>query len=273
MNQPSPPVNPPSQNTALVLEFRCLYTHDVRRKAQKRWHDGKIRFHTFNRRVMVYDETFNFISDVHWQERGEFGEGELLRLDRGGIEVEVQECIGKKEQDLTELLDKRAKDRKERVAAKAAPTRPQAQFVGVIPTPSGELMKPRPLNAVIGTPTGHYGRAMIPNVSPFEQKQQRSRGENISDRPVKRQKRESMVTSGGYAQSLMGASLSLGSQKPAGTATIRYEPFRSSIQRPQIHLSDATENQEGLFGNLRNGISATAHEKVAIAIPKKKIHR
>jgi len=44
----------PTQNTAPVLEFQCLFTFDLRRK-QKRWQDGFLRFHTFNKRIMVYD--------------------------------------------------------------------------------------------------------------------------------------------------------------------------------------------------------------------------
>jgi hypothetical protein len=59
---------PPSQNTAPVLEFNCLYTHDIRRK-QKRWQDGFLRFHTFNKRVMVYDVPRNFIGDMHRKAR------------------------------------------------------------------------------------------------------------------------------------------------------------------------------------------------------------
>ena len=40
------------QHTALILKFNCLFTHDMTRK-QKRWHDGTLCFHTFNKRIMV----------------------------------------------------------------------------------------------------------------------------------------------------------------------------------------------------------------------------
>src|SRR6266536_4326989 len=79
---------PQTQNTAPVLEFRCLYTQDLRRK-QKRWQDGRLKFHTFNKRAMVYDERSNFVGDTHWREDSEFNEGEELELERGGILVEV----------------------------------------------------------------------------------------------------------------------------------------------------------------------------------------
>ena len=278
MNQPSSLVVPASQNTAPVLEFRCLYTQDIRRKAQKRWQDGRLKFHTFNKRVMVYDERSNFIGDMHWQRDWVFGEGEDLRLERGGVEVQVCECIGKKEQDLTELLDKRVKDRVERVAAKTAnatPTRLQGHTIRApIDTPSAELPRPKTLTAVIGTPTGHYGRAMVPNVSPFEQRQQSNQDEHINERAAKRQKRtEPITTSGGYAQSLIGASLNLGSQKPRGIATIRYEPFRSSIQRSKNECAITTATGERESGINPENIPTELPEVNVNRVQRKKLYR
>lgn len=73
---------PTTQNTAPVLSFNCLYTHDLRRKA-KRWQDGFLRFHTFNKRVMVYDVPRNFIGDTHWRESQEIQDGDELQLEKG----------------------------------------------------------------------------------------------------------------------------------------------------------------------------------------------
>ncbi|KAJ3953442.1 hypothetical protein N0V92_010096 [Colletotrichum tropicale] len=95
--------------SAPVHEFICLFTHDLKRK-QKRWQDGRLKFHTFNKRIMVYDERGNFIGDMHWNEDFAFGEGEEFNLERGAVIVQVAECIGTKDQDLTDLLDKRARD-------------------------------------------------------------------------------------------------------------------------------------------------------------------
>ncbi|KAG4438334.1 hypothetical protein IFR05_006178 [Cadophora sp. M221] len=219
---------PHSQNTAPVLEFRCLYTADIRRK-QKRWQDGRLKFHTFNKRVMVYDEKSNFVGDTHWKGGLDFEEGEELELERGGILVEVGECIGKRDQDLTELVDKRVKEREERAAAKvanASPTFPRVQG-----TPSGSAhLRPKPLNAML-TPTGHYGRAFVPNTSPFEERQATNRNEN--EPPAKRRKQNDTTSSrNGYAQNLMGATLSLSSSKPSSTPTIRYEPFKARPVQP-----------------------------------------
>lgn len=99
---------PHTQNTAPVLEFRCLFTQDLRRK-QKRWQDGRLKFHTFNKRIMVYDDRSNFVGDTHWREDSDFAEGEELELERSGTLVEVGECVGRRDQDLTELVDKRVK--------------------------------------------------------------------------------------------------------------------------------------------------------------------
>jgi Protein of unknown function (DUF2439) len=73
---------PQSQNTAPVHEYRCLYSHDIRRK-QKRWQDGFVKFHTFNKRVMVYDEGRNFLGDTHWKEQEEPQTDDEVTLDIG----------------------------------------------------------------------------------------------------------------------------------------------------------------------------------------------
>ncbi len=97
----------PTQNTALVHEFRCLFTHDGHKKAKK-WHDGSVRFHTFNRRAMVYDDGKNYIGDYHYGHE-EFAEGVELRLDRGAL-VEVGERLGETQTDVSSILDRRKDD-------------------------------------------------------------------------------------------------------------------------------------------------------------------
>ena len=66
---------------------------------------------------MVYDERSNFVGDTHWREDTTFDEGEELELERGGIMVEVGECVGTREQDLSELVDKRVKEREGKIEA------------------------------------------------------------------------------------------------------------------------------------------------------------
>lgn len=249
MSSPPGLAVPHTQNTAPVLEFHCLYTQDLRRK-QKRWQDGRLKFHTFNKRVMVYDERSNFVGDAHWREDSEFDEGEELQLERGGFLVEVGECVGKRDQDLSELVDKRVKERVERAAAKGAITSsagPRASLPRPqLSTPSGaQCLRPKPLNAVIGTPTGHYGRAMVSILSPFEQKHINDQHESGNGRPAKRQKHNDTPSKSGYAQNLMGATLALGSTKPINSQAIRYEPLRASISRPQSMTIDLTHEEDG----------------------------
>ena len=249
---------PQTQNTAPVLEFRCLYTSDLRRK-QKRWQDGRLKFHTFNKRVMVYDERSNFVGDTHWREDATFDEGEEFELERGGILVEVGECVGKRDQDLSELVDKRVKEREERAAAKGAaatPSRPHASLIRTSQATPGPLQH-KPLNVLLAT-TGHYGRAVIPQTSPFEEKQRLINGNQDGvgkERPAKRRKpSEDAPSKSGYAQNLMGATLSLASSRPLSTATIFYEPVIArpnawEIPTPTIDLTgDQDEDDEKGIG-------------------------
>ncbi|TVY41520.1 Uncharacterized protein LOCC1_G006514 [Lachnellula occidentalis] len=253
---------PQTQNTAPVLEFRCLYTQQIRQKV-KRWQDGRLKYHTFNKRVMVYDERSNFVGDTHWQEDTELEEGEELELERNGFLVQVADFIGKRDQDLTEIVDKRIKEKEERAAAKlaASPAVGRAHEFGT-PVP---CLTPKPLNTLL-TPTGHYGRAVVSSNSPFEERQHQNGrgGGSENEPPAKRRKQnESSQSKNGYAQNLMGASLTLASSKPPGTASIRYEPFKtkpSISQRPQMTI-DLTSDDDGELGPIRS-IKSGARESV-----------
>ncbi|KXH27078.1 hypothetical protein CNYM01_12168 [Colletotrichum nymphaeae SA-01] len=211
---------------APVLEYICLFTHDLKRK-QKRWQDGRLKFHTFNKRIMAYDERGNFIGDMHWREDFDFGEGEEFNLERGAVIVQVAECIGSKDQDLTELLDKRAKEVEQRHARSAAnttnqphpPTRPSVQH------PQAQYRQ-RHLSDVFTTPRGPQGRAVIPTTSPYEDRvmaQQSSSPQDETQRPIKRRRREvSPPSKSGYAQNLFGATLNLSSW--SASAPVRSQP-------------------------------------------------
>ena len=161
---------PPTQNTAPVIEHRCLYTYDLKRKA-KRWQDGILRFHTFNKRVMVYDVPRNYIGDTHWRDSNPVQDGDELELDRPVL-VQVADQIGSVEQDLTEILEKRGRN-------KPAP-RPEASDNGSSPpalstnhsetnfAPRLSPLQPKSLNALLGKPRGKLGRASLPMKSPYE---------------------------------------------------------------------------------------------------------
>ena len=229
-------------SSAAVLEFMCLFTHDLRRK-QKRWQDGRLKYHTFNRRVMVYDDRGNFVGDMHWTRDWEFDEGEEVELERGGIIVQVSECVGQQKQDLSELLDKRAKEKEERQAKLASrPIHPAIANSPVMTTPRVRphqdqfQNRHRPLLSVIGTPTGHHGRAVVPTESPFEQRQHANETPDSGSRPSKRPRYEDTPPSKlGYAQALFGASLTL-SGMPMSSAPTR-RPVAASNRPRRISSS------------------------------------
>jgi len=234
-------------STAPVLEFACLFSHDLKRK-QKRWQDGRLKYHTYNRRVMVYDERGYHVGDVHWRHDYELDEGEEIQLERGVL-VQVSECVARHDQDLSELVDKRLHEREERQRQAAARTpRPMAGAVAR-PQPDHFQAGHRPLHAVIGTPTGHHGRALVPKESPFETRQQE--GERCGEaeaRPARRARRSSPPASKrGYAQSLFGAQLTLSCQPPSSLPP-RYQlggsqPRTDAVGRQGAGVSTLSNNQ------------------------------
>lgn len=238
-----PAAQEPSSST--VLEFVCLFTHDLKRK-QKRWQDGRLKLHTFNKRIMVYDDRGNFIGDTHWREDYEFGDGEEFQLERGSVLVQAAECIANHRQDLSELIDKRVHERAQRQSAAAA--RPPAASTPArssvaSPRPGNQHFQLRhtPLLSVLGTPTGHHGRALASSKSPFEQRQKLIASEGESPNPAKRRRREiSPSSKSGYATSLFGAQLSLSGQ-PRSSAPLLRRPRGVQTQpaeQPPPHSSD-----------------------------------
>ncbi|KAI1326999.1 hypothetical protein F5Y16DRAFT_372938 [Xylariaceae sp. FL0255] len=224
--------------TAPVREHTCLFTRDLLRK-QKRWQDGRFKHHTFNGRVMVYDERGNFIGDTHWREDYQLDDGEELELDRGGVIVQVGECVGSRDQDLSELVDKRAQERAQRQAAAVA-RRPQVSQAPSLHTRTPGPQPQKHLHSVIGTPSGHHGRALIPTESPYEERQKdQARAQGDEARPAKRLKTsDSHLSKSGYAQNLFGATLTL-SGRPLSQAPVRHQPKK--IQSVQVDaLSDGS---------------------------------
>ncbi|KAK4150948.1 hypothetical protein C8A00DRAFT_17585 [Chaetomidium leptoderma] len=228
-----------SGRTAPVIEFVCLFTRDLRRK-QKRWEDGRLKYHTFNKRVMVYDERGNNVGDMHWQREYAFDEGEEVQLERGGVIVQVMECVGRQEQDLSELLDKRAKEKEERQARVAmrpslSAASPNTPLLGARSRDHFQT-RHKPLNHLLGTPTGHHGRAVVPTESPFELRQRalENTDGHTDSRPSKRRKCEtSPPIKMGYAQNLFGATLTL-SAVPVSSAPPRRPIGPAPRAQPEV---------------------------------------
>lgn len=181
---------PPSQNTAPVREFRCLFTHDVRRK-QKRWHDGFLRYHTFNKRIMVYDDSRNFIGDTHWKAEGEVEVGEEVTLN-GIVLVEISEAVGTTDTDLTPLFEKKRPNAQLERQSSQVPQPLSSARPNFGQTPSQS--RHRPLSSILETPRGPYGKATLPAISPY---QERVNKENEAERrSAKRQKMDGPATAG-----------------------------------------------------------------------------
>ena len=180
---------PSTQNTAPILDFRCLYSYDLRRKA-KRWQDGVLRFHTFNKRVMVYDVPRNFIGDTHWREDEPVQDGDEFQLEKGVL-VQVGEETGKVDQDLTGVIHKKGKAHAESSAKAGLRRADPATTSTVRPTSSATVdlsqLRPKTLNSLLGTPKGPLGRAALPTKSPCEQRKE-DENRNIEDRPAKRRR-------------------------------------------------------------------------------------
>jgi hypothetical protein len=181
------------------------------------------------------------------------------------------ECVGRQEQDLSELLDKRVKEREQRQAwvamrSSAAAASPNTPLAGARVQDHFQT-RHRPLNHLLGTPTGHHGRAVVPTESPFELRQKAidSPNDQTDSRPAKRRKREITPPSKkGYAQNLFGATLSL-SAVPLSSApprepvypTQRQQPESSSLQeevRPNV--ARVREDQSSARGTGLHGTSS-----------------
>ncbi|MCJ1413069.1 hypothetical protein MMC19_007171 [Ptychographa xylographoides] len=171
---------PATQNTAPILEFQCLYTHDLRQK-KKRWQDGVLRFHTFNKRVMVYDVERNYIGDSHWRKDAAVQDGDELKLDKGVL-IQVREAMGRREQDLTELLERRrlTQDRSPGTGNKNHSIVSRSDGTPLI------QLRPKSLNALLGTPKRAYGRAVLPTKSPYENRVEPNSRTYDGEPPIKR---------------------------------------------------------------------------------------
>ncbi|KAJ5992275.1 hypothetical protein N7451_007999 [Penicillium sp. IBT 35674x] len=169
-----PGPSPGSQITASVVKFRCLFTYDLRRKS-KRWQDGYLKYHAFNKRAMVYDEQGNYIGDHHWRSAEEVQDGDELELDKGVL-IEVGERMSTTQTDLSNLFEKRRSQTspQSRDNHPAADTQPPRSSTSIstptyTPTPVRSSASSHPfrsLNDLLGirkTPIGHL-------VSPYEER-------------------------------------------------------------------------------------------------------
>lgn len=175
---------PLTQNTAPVVKHRCLYTHDLRRKA-KRWQDGFLRYHTFNKRIMVYDTAGNFVGDQHGRHEEGIHDGDELELDRGVL-VQVCESMERTETDLSGLYSNKKTQQSPRPRP-GGPSVVPSMRPGTPVRSSLSSQQPRSLKDLLGIRKTPVTRV----VSPYEQRQlseENARDRSSPDRPAKRVK-------------------------------------------------------------------------------------
>ncbi|KAL4750584.1 hypothetical protein BDW72DRAFT_203851 [Aspergillus terricola var. indicus] len=211
-SRPSNLTVPATQNTAPVVKFRCLFTHDMRRKA-KRWQDGFLRYHTFNKRVMVYDTTGYFIGDLHWRAPEGIQDGDELELDKGVL-IQVCEPLEKTETDISSLYKNKVQP---------SPSRPiDARPSSVRSTrPLLSQQAPRSLNDLLG-----IRKTSTPQVhSSHEQRdpQKHKSTYRLHERPTKRQ-RTSPERANSPAQDLVDLSDSSSRRQSPGARNLSEPP-------------------------------------------------
>ncbi|KAF2763548.1 hypothetical protein EJ05DRAFT_42729 [Pseudovirgaria hyperparasitica] len=174
---------PLTQNTAPVHEFDCLYSHDIKKK-KKIYQDGVLSFHTFNKRIMVYDTSKNYIGDLHWQEKADIQEGDDITLERG-ILVTVGEPKGSVQTDLAPLFEKKDKP-SPRPRHSTHPRAPLSSALHSSIRRDPSQPRHRALSSIINKPIGSsYGRAALNEKSPFDLREEKENG-IANPRPVKR---------------------------------------------------------------------------------------
>ncbi|EEB07528.2 meiotic chromosome segregation protein [Schizosaccharomyces japonicus yFS275] len=77
-----------SQNLHDVLQFEVLWTAHKRKK-NKQWQDGTMKFHSFNQRVVLYDSEYRVIATSFLPMRSTLSVGEELELDRFLVTLEA----------------------------------------------------------------------------------------------------------------------------------------------------------------------------------------
>ncbi|KAI5856444.1 hypothetical protein BZA05DRAFT_434020 [Tricharina praecox] len=108
-----------SSQTAPIQEYRVMWTAQKKQKLKK-WHDGTLRFHTFNNRMLLYDEARSLITDKYLKPGIRIDEGDELEFEQHLVTVEefLQTVI----QDLAPVFAPAMQRARER-ASTAIPTK------------------------------------------------------------------------------------------------------------------------------------------------------
>ncbi|KAF2675122.1 hypothetical protein BT63DRAFT_29080 [Microthyrium microscopicum] len=213
---------------AAVLEFSCQFTRQVRQK-QKKWADGKLKFHCFNKKIVVRDDNGSILGGCHRLDG--IVEGDEVSLDNGLL-VEVGVFINATQTNLAPLFDRNtqrsqhpAQNQTPRASVIASPLPPtrvgntNSEFGRPRPSPATKP-KHKSLSALLNS-TGPIGKAR-PQVSPFEERNVTAEEEDFEEDeqrnpPVKRRRIEPP------------------SRKEAWTVTALSRPSTSTKPKDTIH--------------------------------------
>ncbi|EPS40157.1 hypothetical protein H072_6035 [Dactylellina haptotyla CBS 200.50] len=128
---------PLSSQSAPIDEYVVLWTADKYKKLKK-WHDGYLRYHTFNKRLMVYDHMMNKVCDKFLPEPEPIDVGDELIFDNHLITIE--DVKGRQAQDLRPLFEKTVDRRSER-SKTATPVRKVSAEAVTGQSPSPALLR------------------------------------------------------------------------------------------------------------------------------------
>ncbi|KAF3288728.1 hypothetical protein TWF970_005784 [Orbilia oligospora] len=145
---------PPTSHSAPIDEYIVLWTADKYKKLKK-WHDGYLRYHTFNKRLMVYDHLMNKVCDKFLPEPEPIDVGDELIFDSHLVTIE--DIKGRQTQDLRPLFEKTVDRRKER----GSTTTP----IRTVGTPASSEQSPTPtlLRTIQSRPSTGHGRPVYPS--------------------------------------------------------------------------------------------------------------
>jgi hypothetical protein len=253
-------------------------------RKQKRWQDGRVKYHTFNKRVMLYDDTLNFIGDTHWKEGHDLSVGDDVSLDTGVL-IQVEDLLVTTQTNLAPLFE-RDKNKHHQEQAKEDTSKPPLPKLAGRGTGRNENTqhKHRSLSAMLNAGKGAHGKPSLPMQSPFEIRKANQENQFNSGRNAKRQKTNPKIGSIEQMQPQTRANEGLKmdiSKLPLGRARSRpgLSNQSSSLRwqivdiasEADIFLSDVTTpSSPKLEGTAARSLPEVKQKKTAPRIPKPK---
>ncbi|KAF8418945.1 hypothetical protein EV426DRAFT_298986 [Tirmania nivea] len=218
----------PASQTAPIDEFRILWTSQKKQKLKK-WQDGFLRFHTYNKRMIVYDETRTLVCDMYLQRADKVNTGDEFEFEHHLVTVE--EFKGRVIQDLSALISpivERRQHRQLQVTHKQHPLYPERGVRLQAPAQDSPLsaqqaMHPPALPRQIGG-VGNAEHVSLTEILKRSAGQERSSSTSIRT-PVRRDASAALFRSG-TTLATSGSDIR-GEEIPTRSVTIMKPPVRA----------------------------------------------